>query len=347
MLHLFRKIRRDLIDNSKFYKYFKYAIGEVVLVVLGILIALQINNSNEERKAREQTKILLAEVAQELAQNIHKSDYVMDFYLYRDSLYYKVLNKEFKYEDYKSNRFLVEFTLNHVQADLVDDNFEKLINGYISYSKELDSIVSTLKNIYGKEKKLLDDYDEMMPGLAVEIKDKLKREIPSFSDYRNEILTDEMIEYCLTDPFYLNEVADEQHIGYKLHLHYAASFRRKALILYEDICVFLDTMKDSSLVKNINDFPQYIGVYVDSLEVQFIEIKKENNNLIGQFFQNDNLVVTFDVIPYNKSCFIYNDDYRSVFHLLEFDENNEVVGFIMPGNIQKIDGNRVGFRKVK
>ena len=108
MINFFRKIRHDLIANSKTYKYFKYAVGEVVLVMIGILLALQVNNWNEERKAREQTKILLAEVAQELSQNIHKSEVVMDFYLARDSFYYKVLNKEFKYEDYKSNRFLVE-----------------------------------------------------------------------------------------------------------------------------------------------------------------------------------------------------------------------------------------------
>ncbi len=44
MLHFFRKIRRDLLANSQFFKYLKYAVGEIVLVVLGILIALYINN---------------------------------------------------------------------------------------------------------------------------------------------------------------------------------------------------------------------------------------------------------------------------------------------------------------
>jgi len=59
MLHFFRKIRRDLLANSQFFKYLKYAIGEIILVVLGILIALQINNLNEERKQRvEEINIL-------------------------------------------------------------------------------------------------------------------------------------------------------------------------------------------------------------------------------------------------------------------------------------------------
>jgi hypothetical protein len=50
MLHFFRKIRRDLLANSEFFKYLKYAVGEIILVVLGILIALQINNWNENQK---------------------------------------------------------------------------------------------------------------------------------------------------------------------------------------------------------------------------------------------------------------------------------------------------------
>ncbi len=50
MLKFFRRFRQQLLDENKTSKYFKYAIGEVVLVVIGILIALQINNWNEGRK---------------------------------------------------------------------------------------------------------------------------------------------------------------------------------------------------------------------------------------------------------------------------------------------------------
>ena len=50
MIKLFRKIRQDLLSKGKTGKYLKYAIGEIILVVIGILIALQINNWNENRK---------------------------------------------------------------------------------------------------------------------------------------------------------------------------------------------------------------------------------------------------------------------------------------------------------
>ena len=52
MIKFFRKIRQNLLSEGKTSKYLKYAIGEIVLVVVGILIALQINNWNEERKLK-------------------------------------------------------------------------------------------------------------------------------------------------------------------------------------------------------------------------------------------------------------------------------------------------------
>ncbi len=54
MIKLFRNIRKTLVNEGKTTNYLKYAIGEIVLVVIGILIALQINNWNENRKERIQ-----------------------------------------------------------------------------------------------------------------------------------------------------------------------------------------------------------------------------------------------------------------------------------------------------
>ena len=61
MIKLFRNIRKKMLNKNKTQRYFKYAIGEIILVVIGILIALQINTWNENRKEiNEETKILIA-----------------------------------------------------------------------------------------------------------------------------------------------------------------------------------------------------------------------------------------------------------------------------------------------
>lgn len=62
MIKFFRKIRQQLLTENRFRKYLIYAFGEIVLVVIGILIALSINNWNEDRKERETEKELIDEL---------------------------------------------------------------------------------------------------------------------------------------------------------------------------------------------------------------------------------------------------------------------------------------------
>ena len=69
MIKIFRRIRYNLMEQNKTSKYLKYAIGEIVLVVIGILIALSINNWNENRIARNKEKLLLKELNTEFKQN--------------------------------------------------------------------------------------------------------------------------------------------------------------------------------------------------------------------------------------------------------------------------------------
>ena len=69
MIKLFRKIRQQLLTENKFSKYLLYAIGEIVLVVIGILIALQINNANELRKERAKEKEILKQIRSDLKED--------------------------------------------------------------------------------------------------------------------------------------------------------------------------------------------------------------------------------------------------------------------------------------
>jgi len=74
MIKFFRHIRQRLLSESKFSKYLLYAIGEIILVVMGILIALQINNWNEGRKERIQEQVLLEQLHKEFNSNLAQLD---------------------------------------------------------------------------------------------------------------------------------------------------------------------------------------------------------------------------------------------------------------------------------
>lgn len=74
MIKFFRKIRYNLMEQSKTGKYFKYAIGEIILVVIGILIALSINNWNEGRKEVIKERQLLNNLQGEFKDNLQDLD---------------------------------------------------------------------------------------------------------------------------------------------------------------------------------------------------------------------------------------------------------------------------------
>ena len=71
-MKIFRKIRRRLAAENNVAKYLRYAFGEIGLIVIGILIAMQINNWNEYRKDRIKEKKILHEIEQSLESDMNK-----------------------------------------------------------------------------------------------------------------------------------------------------------------------------------------------------------------------------------------------------------------------------------
>ena len=109
MIKFFRKIRKKLLTENKFSKYLLYGIGEIVLVVIGILIALQINNWNESKKL-QQTEI---ELLKEIAANLIDSK--------KDLIDGKVLNQQ-TVVDYNLINYYIENDLP------LDDKVNKAFN---------------------------------------------------------------------------------------------------------------------------------------------------------------------------------------------------------------------------
>ena len=72
MIPFFRKTRKKLADDNRPLKYMRYAIGEIALVVIGILIALSINNWNEDRKKKLKERDILIHMKRNLESDLHQ-----------------------------------------------------------------------------------------------------------------------------------------------------------------------------------------------------------------------------------------------------------------------------------
>lgn len=78
MINIFRKIRKQLANDNKPLKYMRYAFGEIILVVIGILIALQINSWNKDRIAKMEEKQILKNLHNEFQENEYLLNEVVD-----------------------------------------------------------------------------------------------------------------------------------------------------------------------------------------------------------------------------------------------------------------------------
>jgi len=78
-MKVFRNIRQKLAAENKVMAYLRYAIGEIILVVIGILIALQVNNWNENQKQKKRETIYLQNLSIDLKKQIQRQDIYIDF----------------------------------------------------------------------------------------------------------------------------------------------------------------------------------------------------------------------------------------------------------------------------
>ena len=133
MLRFFRQIRQRLLTENKFSKYLLYAIGEILLVVIGILIALQVNNWNEERKAGQVELSLLEELKADLEYSKKELEQVSDTnkeylegyrlihsYIEEDRAYNVVLDSAFTNLDLWSQPYLSTMTYETIKTKGID-----------------------------------------------------------------------------------------------------------------------------------------------------------------------------------------------------------------------------------
>ena len=134
MIKFFRKIRYDLMEKNKTGKYFKYAIGEIILVVIGILIALQINNWNENSVAQARIEIRLTNMIQDLQSDIDETNEILSITKNRIIINQAILRR--------SDRSGSIRNTDTIYPDEISDNF-KNPNTIISQNATFDGNMST------------------------------------------------------------------------------------------------------------------------------------------------------------------------------------------------------------
>ncbi len=183
MIKFFRNIRQSLIMENKTSRYLKYAIGEIVLVVIGILLALQINIWNQERKRKQLEHVLLEQLKSEvltvygdmytdynvLSQGRNSHFNIMDYLDgkidYNDSLafdFHFITQDEYIYPKEAVYSRIKEEGLDIIENDtirnLVQSLFESLFPRLSKGNSFTPDITETFNSYYLEHFKLNNDY---------------------------------------------------------------------------------------------------------------------------------------------------------------------------------------------
>jgi tetratricopeptide (TPR) repeat protein len=125
MIKFFRKIRQNLLIENKTSKYLAYAFGEIALVMIGILLALQVNNWNENKKSIAQEKIILSSLLKDFETNSNNLQFSLRLYNNADLQ----LERRLNYIGRNADAFDQE-TKDDILASIV--MFPKLVNGTLN-----------------------------------------------------------------------------------------------------------------------------------------------------------------------------------------------------------------------
>jgi len=329
MIPFFRKIRLRLASNNqpaspagRFLKYSRYAIGEIFLVVIGILIALYINNWNETRKKKEKFYHSLINVQKELELNISTIDGDIPSQFITDSLTYifrnRLLTKEMLL-DPKNNYFPPSVVYYHSPFTLQNEAFKNLFGQDIEYDKTQDSIIRLLKDIFISKKNDLDKiYDKVGELISSELLN-LSKTKGWYGQLLSKKLTKEMSNYFLKDSMFVNHVFHYSMYQIQNYFMGIQDIRYNSIKAHRKISKYLNK-RDTLLNYKIDDFKHYIGVYKDSIRT--IKIETKDDKLI-YIFKRADFSETVEIYPVSKSQFTtgFNDG----FYTLLFDEDDHVI----------------------
>lgn len=142
MIKFFRRIRRKLLHSNSFTKYILYAIGEILLVVIGILIALWINNRNEYSQERVQEQELLLQLQSEYQSNLAQLDEKIQI---REQVISSALQL-LHYIDHPETR-IKDSIIRYIGITCVNPTFDPIVNDINSSGR-----VQLLQNVDLKER---------------------------------------------------------------------------------------------------------------------------------------------------------------------------------------------------
>jgi hypothetical protein len=296
-----------------------------VLVVVGILIALYINNWNEQRNKKKDLINKLEQVEDELVENIISANVSIERFRIKDSILRNVLNKKYSKSDYLKDPNLFTLILNINPYRIQSKSYNNFSSDYKSVDSEIDYIKQLLDNSFEKDGVGFVQFEQLTIEKMVSYSDYIVREKKWFYDLSmGNFENEDLLNYYLNDSQYLNEVL-RYHSSIIRNLNpLLQQFRNSSRSAYLTIHKYLEENNhrhsDSLMFTyDSSNFNHYLGTFKDS--VTNVKIYMEDDKLMC-FYDEKGDTMTAEIIPINKGYF--NTYWADGFYYFIFNEKDRV-----------------------
>ncbi len=239
MLNSLRRIRRNLLMSKNARSYVLYAFGEVVLVMVGILLALQVSNWNENRKRQDQLNVILQTIKEDLARDTLVAEGIIRFYDTINKYSLKVMNNEFDSENIESCMMCRNLLTLYQPYTIQQKGYNMLLNFSNDTSNETDSLLVSIRQFYKATTDIIEDSNEFVKTETLKNLDYFKTK-PWFVDLLQGRFTEEMKTYFGESYDFKNRVASNNILGAGNHSAFIKVHNDGAKKLISEIAIRLD-----------------------------------------------------------------------------------------------------------
>ncbi len=252
MIRFFRNIRQKLAAENKVMAYLRYAIGEILLVVIGILIALQINNWNEERKNHIEEIALLKQLKSEFQSNLEQLDQKISIRKSMISASLKLLY----YKDHPETRNK-DSVIKQIMPTLLNPTFDPIA----------DNISSSNRILLLRNNKL----KEMLSRWTTDIIQVTEEEV-SWKNYSDKYYTATLLEYSSFRTLINQFWKDNTLQAFELDKNPTVKFDIKNSDRNTDISKLLDSPTFEDHMAQCASYSKLTNIQSESLRKRIVEI---------------------------------------------------------------------------
>jgi hypothetical protein len=309
MIKFFRKIRQNLLSEGKSGKYLKYAVGEIILVVIGILIAVQLNDFNEKKNSQNELDQLLIDLTEFMESQKVLINFELTNIKQKDSILNNLIQNQLK-ETFSLNPDQIrqalfdptKFPYHPIPEYQMDfSNINNLINRKEDFPKAYWSMIYDLES--------LKMYSNAIVFLSSKLSELSKNHLDFLLNKRphyfesNPTSDKALMDYIMNDP------------NFEIRISEIKEYQEEIIDAYERY-MFNSAKLEATINHHIND---YNAQQIDSLWLEYDAIKFLTENC-----KNNTEYKFTSVLNSRGRLLVYNAQEKKV-QIQLYNKNNEVL----------------------